>query len=137
MPEPSGIIAPLLELGEEYVQIPACEGPFERLGGPVVAGLEGHHVPLQFGQTLEVARDEQLALNDREIDLDLVEPTGMNGRMNQNDIGPSDTKAVGGASTTMAGAVIDNQEDAARRPIQLLARCTSHAARYVSAPARA
>src|SRR6185295_650269 len=78
LPELSGMPAPFPEFGEEYVQIAASEGPLERFGGPLVAGQEGHHVPLQIGQALEVTRCEQLALNDREVNLDLVEPTGVN-----------------------------------------------------------
>ena len=104
----------LLELGQEYVQVTSRECPFERLGGPLVADLEGHHVPLQIGPALKVARGEQLALNDREVDLNLIEPTGVNRRMNQNDAGPSASKAVGSASTTAAGAIVGNQEHAAR-----------------------
>jgi len=42
------MIAPLLELVEENVQIAACEGPLERFGGPLIAGLEGHHIPLHI-----------------------------------------------------------------------------------------
>jgi hypothetical protein len=106
--------APLLEFGEERVQIAAREGPRERFGGPLVAGLESHHVPLQVGRALEVARGKQLALNDREVDLDLVEPTGVNWCMNQNDVGSSGSKAIGGVSTAVAGAIVGNQEHAAR-----------------------
>ena len=83
------------------MQVTARKGPFEWFGGPLVASLEGHDVPLQIGQALEVARGKQLALNDREVDLDLVEPTGVNRRMNQNDVGPSGTKAISGAPATM------------------------------------
>ena len=110
-----------LELGQEYVQVTSRKCPFERFGGPLVAGLEGHHVPLQIGPALKVARGEQFALNDREVDLDLVEPTGVNRRMNQNDVGPSGAKAIGGAPATMAGAIVCNQEHAAGRPIRLMA----------------
>jgi len=105
---------PLFEFGEECVQIAACEGPLEGFGGPLIAGLEGHHVALQVGLALEITRGEQLALNDREVRLDLVEPTGMNRRMNQNDVGPSGSKAIGGASTTVARTIVGNQEHAAR-----------------------
>ena len=103
------------------MKIASRKGPLERFGGPLVAGLEGHHVPLQIGLALEVARGEQLALNDREVDLDLVEPTGVNRRMDQNDVGPSGAKAIGGAPATMAGAIVCNQEHAAGRPIRLMA----------------
>ena len=97
------------ELGQECVEVTAGKGPLEWFGGPLVASLEGHHVPLQIGQALEVAGGKQLALNDGEVDLDLIEPTGVNRRVNQNDVGPSASKAVGSASTTVAGAIVGNQ----------------------------
>src|SRR5208337_3002315 len=75
----------------------------------------------QIGQTLEVARGQQLALNDREVDLDLVEPAGVHRRMDQNDVGPSGAKAICGAPATMAGAIVCNQEHATGRPIRLMA----------------
>ena len=105
---------PLLEFGEEYVQVTASKGPLERFGGRLIPGLEGHQVSLQIGQALEVTRRKQLALNDREVDLDLVEPTGVNRSVNKNDVGPSGSKAIGGASTTVAGAIVGNQEHVAR-----------------------
>jgi hypothetical protein len=102
------------------VQIATREGPLEWFGSPLVASLEGHQLPLQVGQVLEVARREQLALNDREVDLDLIEPTGMNRRVNQNDVRPSGAEAPSGAPTTVAGAVIHDEEHAARRPVGFL-----------------
>ena len=110
--------AAAIELGKERVQVTTREGPLEWFGGPLVASLEGHHVPLQIGKALEVARGKQLALNDREVDLDLIEPTGVNRRMNQNDAGPSDSKAVGSASTTVARTIVGNQEHTAGWPIR-------------------
>ena len=92
----------------------ARKGPLEWFGDPLVAGLECHHVPRQVCQALEVVRGKQLALNDREIDLDLVEPAGVDWCMNQNDVGPSGSKAIGGASTTVAGAIVGDQEHATR-----------------------
>ena len=79
------------------MQITSRKGPLERFGGPLVAGLKGHNVSLQFGQPFEVAWGEQLTLNDREVDLDLVEPAGVNRRMDQNDVGPSGGEAISGA----------------------------------------
>ncbi len=96
------------------MEIAAGKGPLEWFGGPLVASLEGHHIPFQISQALEVARGKQLALNDREVDLGLIEPTGMDRRMNQNDVGPLAAKAVGSASATVAGAVVGNQEHVAR-----------------------
>jgi hypothetical protein len=43
-----------------------------------IATLELKKTSLEFGQRLEVVGQEEFALNDREVDLDLVEPAGMN-----------------------------------------------------------
>ena len=59
----------------------------------------------------EVTRREHLALNDREVDLDLVEPTRVKRRMHQNDVRPSGTQAISGVPAAMAGAVVCDQED--------------------------
>ena len=103
------------------MQITSCEGPRERFGGVLVAGRESHRILLQIGKALEVARCEQLALNDREVDLDLAEPTGVDRRMDQNDVGLSGAKAIGGAPAAVAGAIVCNQEHAAGRSIRLTA----------------
>ena len=85
------------------MKVTAGKGPLEWFGGPLVASLEGHHIALQIDQGLEIAWGQQFVLHDREVDLDLVEPTGMDRRMNQNDVGPSTAKAAGSASTAVAG----------------------------------
>ena len=99
------------------MQIPTREGPVERLGGPLIASLERHQLLLQVSQALEDVGSEQLALEHRDIDLDLVKPTGVNWRVNQNDVGPSGMEAGSGASTAVAGAVVCDQEHALRRPV--------------------
>jgi hypothetical protein len=37
---------------------------------------------------VETIGSQELALNDREVDLDLVEPTGVNRRMDHHDVWP-------------------------------------------------
>ena len=102
------------------MEVAACECPPERFGGALIAALEGHHLPPQIGQVRKVGRGQQLALNNREVDLDLVEPAGVNRRMDQYDIRPSGAKPPGSAPTAVTGAVIGDQEYAASRSIGLL-----------------
>ena len=52
-----------LELGDQRMKVPAREGPLEWLGGSLVAILEGHQTPLQFGKIGKVAWCEKLALD--------------------------------------------------------------------------
>ena len=103
-----------VELGQERVQVAAGESPLERRSRLLVMALESQEALFEFDQRGEVIWCEDFSLNDGEIDLNLIEPTGVNRRMNQNDAGPSGSKAVGSASTTVAGAIVGNQEHAAR-----------------------
>jgi hypothetical protein len=77
-----------VEFGEKDVQVTAGEGPFERLGRLLVARLEIHQLVLELGEGREVVAGKQFTLDDGEVDFDLVEPTGVNRRMDQDDVGP-------------------------------------------------
>jgi hypothetical protein len=63
-----------LELDEKHVQITAREGPLERLGGTLIAALESDQAAFGGSESGEVTWREELALNDGEVILDLVEP---------------------------------------------------------------
>ncbi len=104
------------------MQVAACEGPLEGFGGPLIAILERHQLAPQVGQAVEAARGQQFPLNDREVDLKLVEPTGVNRGVNQNDVGPLGVQAIGGPSATVARTVVGDQEHPACRPIGFSAR---------------
>ena len=71
-------------------------------------------------QGREIIRRENLSLNDREVDLNLIEPTGVGRRMDEDGVGPLGAKAVGGFLTPMSGAVVHDPEDATRRLVGLL-----------------
>ena len=77
-----------LELDQKHVQVTAGEGPLEGSGGALIAALEGHQTAFEGSQIGKVARREELALNDGEVDLNLVEPAGMDRRVDQDDIWP-------------------------------------------------
>ena len=88
------------ELGEEYVKVTASEGPLEWPCSPLIARLEGQQAPFKVGPGGKVARSEEFALDNRKVDLDLLEPrsgsrpTGVNRCMDQNDIGPLGAEPV-------------------------------------------
>ena len=60
------------ETSEEPVEITAGELPGERLGDALVALLKGDEAFAQDLEIGEVVRSEDLALNHREVDLDLA-----------------------------------------------------------------
>ena len=81
-----------LQLGQEGNQVIASEGPLKRLRGLLVSHLEGEQPILEFAQRCEVVRRDHLALDDREIDLDLVQPAGVYRSMNGHDVVPVRSK---------------------------------------------
>ena len=76
------------EFHQQHMKIAACEGPFERLRRSLISALESHQRQFQGLHILEIHRCQQITLNNGEVDLDLVEPTGMDQRIDQDDVGP-------------------------------------------------
>ena len=107
------------ELGDERMKVPTREGPLEWLGGLLVAILESHQNPLKFCQIGKVGWSEELAFDDGEIDLNLVEPTGVDRCMDQDGVAPFGSKADDGAGTTVRRAVVGDEKHATRTTIRL------------------
>src|SRR5215204_2284628 len=106
---------------KQAVEIIAREGPLEGLGGLLVVLLEPHQLFSKRGEVRKIVGRQQLALDDGEIDLDLVEPTGVDRSMDEDDIGPFGAQSSSSALAAMRGAVVDDPEHAAGRPVRLLA----------------
>jgi hypothetical protein len=75
------------EVDEELVEVLASELPLEGLSGgcPVVLKIQE-----ALGNSIEIGKIigcQNLPLNDRKVDFDLVEPTGMNRRMHEGQSG--------------------------------------------------
>lgn len=73
---------------------------------------------------VEVVRAEHLALADAEVDLDLVVPAGMDGQVDEAQV------PIGVLES------LDRRLAAVEEPPKSLARWTSQAAKYWSAPPR-
>jgi len=58
----------------------------------LVALLEIDETVLELSQRGKVFRSEDLSVDDGEVDLDLVEPAGMNRGMNQEGVGPKSAR---------------------------------------------
>jgi hypothetical protein len=68
-----------------------------------------------FGDRVEIGkivRGEDLALDNGEVDFDLVEPTGMDGGMHERQAGIEMAETLNGSDATMRRAVVDDAEDA-------------------------
>jgi hypothetical protein len=83
------------ELRQQGDQVGAGECPLKRLRRLFLARLEREESIFEFLQRREVRRDN-LALDDRKVDFNLVEPTRVIGSMDESHGGPSRTKARGG-----------------------------------------
>ena len=65
------------ELSDEPCEIGACETPVKWRRHALVILLEAQQAILDLRETGKIVGSECLALHDGEIDLDLVEPTGV------------------------------------------------------------
>jgi hypothetical protein len=74
----------LVELVGEAVQVGAGELPFERGGDLFVAATEREELTSSVERSREVVGGEDLALDDREVDLGLIEPAGMDRGMDED-----------------------------------------------------
>ena len=66
----------------------SCEFPIERRGARLIAFAERHDAILQLEERGTIVRREHVALQDREIGFDLIEPARMDGQMHEDEIRP-------------------------------------------------
>ena len=111
----------LVESMYELVEVAARELPLERLGDHLVMPFEESKSVGQHFKGVEIVWREHLALDDGEVDLDLVEPTRMDGTMNHPEVGVAPLQALHTALTTVGGAIVHDPEHASSRPIGFLA----------------
>ena len=77
-----------------------------------IALLKVYEALLKVGERGKIVRREHFSLDDGEIDLNLIDPAGMNGGVDQKGIGPAGTNAFDGFLTSMSRAVIHDPKDA-------------------------
>ena len=68
------------------MEVSAVEFPLEGFGDGLVVALEAKQAILNVSDRGEVVRGESFPLDDGEVDLDLVEPAGMDWSMNEHEI---------------------------------------------------
>jgi len=73
---------------QQLFQVATSELPLEGTNHLFVMSWERQQALLQVLQRREVIRCEDLPLHDGKVDLDLVEPAGVNGRMDNDQVGP-------------------------------------------------
>jgi hypothetical protein len=85
-----------MDLGEQSIEIGPGELPLKGPGDLLVMILESEQPSLYLGEVGEVVGSEHLALDDGEVDLDLVEPGGMHRQVDQNQLGEGAPQSVDG-----------------------------------------
>jgi hypothetical protein len=101
------------EAGEQCGEFVSGEAPVERLGDLVPVVLEGVEGVGELAEVGEVVRLEQLALDDRVVDLDLVEPAGVDWQVDEDQVAPAGLEPRDRFCAAVGGAVVDDPEDTA------------------------
>jgi hypothetical protein len=71
---------------------------------------------------VKIVWGEDLALKNREVDLDLIEPACMNGAVNRNEMGVFVGKPLHAGHTSVSGSIVEDP----KHPSRLTIRGTSH-----------
>src|SRR2546425_3005473 len=109
----------ILEFGQECSQVLAGELPLEGLSHPLVLAVESKQAIPQRRKRRKVVRREHFALHDGEVDLDLVEPAGMNGGVDRDDRRPATAKPFVGFPAAVGRAVVHDPENPSGRTVGL------------------
>jgi len=88
------------------------EFPFERLRDRLVMPLEGKEALADRSQGRKVVGRQNFSLQDGKVDLDLVEPAGVDGTVNRDDAGIFFHQAFHAGSAAMGGPVVHDPEHA-------------------------
>src|SRR6266568_4559574 len=121
---------PLFEPAEQLLQVSASEFPFEGFGCLHIQFLEFQQPLADLLQRAKIIGGEDLPLDYREVDFDLVEPTGMNGQMHQVDVVIGALQSFHGGGSAMGGSIIHDPKGPLSPPIRLLLPC------FVDQPAK-
>jgi hypothetical protein len=94
-------------------EIPAREPPLERCGNGFVMTLKGQQALLHSGQRRKIVWRERLALDNREVDFDLIEPTGVDGAVDEHPIRVAALQAGHATRTSVRRTVVHDPKDTA------------------------
>lgn len=150
-----------MEFGQKGGKILAGEGPLKGNGDLLLAVWKSEQTLFHFWERGKVMGRKDLALHDGEVDFDLIPPTRVQGRVDQDHGRPLGAQSSGGFGAAGSRAVVQDPEKTRRAdrygsglltwapqrftgPIPFLAsqranslaRWTSPAARELQAPAR-
>src|ERR1035437_1159409 len=106
---------------KDTVQVEPGEPPFEGRGDRAVLLAEGNERGLELGERAPLGGLENLALDEAEVDLDLVQPGRVDRRVDDPDLRPPFAQPGLGPGTAMRAADLDDPEDSPGAGVRLLA----------------
>jgi hypothetical protein len=80
----------------------------------LIPALESQDAVLQDEERVEIVRGKDLALENGEVDLDLIQPARMDRQVNQDENGPAPGEALHGPFAPVGGAIVHDPENALR-----------------------
>src|SRR5512136_2587802 len=86
------------------------EFPLEGLSDLLIVFLKVENPFGQVSEGKEVIGREHFSLEDGKIDFDLVQPTGMDGETDNNDLWPLTLESIDGGQSSMRGTIVENPE---------------------------
>jgi len=101
------------ELSSQPCEVGSRESPVEGRRHALVILLEAQQSLRDLLDAGEIIGGEGFALDDGEVDLDLVEPTGVNRAVDRDQVGKGVGQASHAGRPAMRGAIIHNPEYAA------------------------
>src|SRR5215469_4047225 len=114
------------ELLHELAEVGPGEFPFEGGGDGLIVALEAQESGFKILERGEVVGDQGFTLNDRKIDLDLVEPAGVDWGVDQHQVGKGGPQPVQAGRSAMRGAIVHDPEDPPGAPVRSLGHYLAH-----------
>src|SRR5487761_805381 len=95
------------------------EFPLEGSGDAPVFALKGEDALAEFGERQDVVWGEHLSLQDREEDLDLIQPAGVKRKVDESEVAIRCLQPLDRPRAAVGRAVVDDPEDSLGRTIWL------------------
>jgi len=118
----------VLDPFHQALEVISSKLPFEGPGDLFIVILETQDPVLELLNGTEVVGSQDLSLEHREVDLDLVEPTGVHWSMHEHEVVPSALESVDAGLAPMRGTVVDDPEHSRGGPVGFAGHDLEHQA---------
>jgi len=107
------------QLRHEAGEVFTSKFPLKGTGHLLIMGLKADQPVANLLKAGEVIGGQDFPLDDREVDLNLVEPTRVNRRVDHHRVGPPTPKSIETGLASMGGPIVHDPEDPAGPTIGL------------------